>query len=90
MIELPTGALIDRELSSDDFEAGKKFSPKLGLLMTYQPCSFCFNDGCRRSTFKECEKAYLEKWKEKYGGPTNAIPTPYQIGRVVEAEADRP
>lgn len=60
MIELPTGAVLDKEFSMGDFVDGRIYHTK-GWLSTFNPCQFCQNK-CRRITYKVCDKAYLEKW----------------------------
>jgi len=41
MIELPTGAVLDKELEVTDYSDGREYGPRLGWLLTFQPCKFC-------------------------------------------------
>jgi len=66
MIELPTGAVLDKELEITDYSDGRRFGPKLGWLSTFHPCRVCKNDKCRRSQYGPCDDAYFELWKKKF------------------------
>lgn len=66
MIELSTGAVLDKELEITDYSDGRRYGPRLGWLSTFNPCSICHNDKCKRSTFGPCDDAYLALWKEKF------------------------
>lgn len=66
MIELPTGAVLDKELKVTDYSDGRKYGPRLGWLSTFHPCRVCKNTKCRRNEYGPCDKAYFELWKEKF------------------------
>lgn len=68
MIELSTGAVLDKELDVTDYTDGRRFGPKLGWLMAFNPCQICASNRttCKRVTYKVCDKAYFELWKDKF------------------------
>ena len=41
MIDLPTGAVLDKELEVTDYADGRRFGPRLGWLSTFHPCKVC-------------------------------------------------
>lgn len=41
MIELPTGAVLDKELEVTDYADGRRFGKRLGWLSTFHPCKVC-------------------------------------------------
>lgn len=66
MIELTTGAVLDKELEITDFSDGRRFGPKLGWLSTFIPCRFCKNKACRRTQYGPCDDEYLKLWKDRF------------------------
>lgn len=67
MIELSTGAVLDKELLVTDYANGREFGPRLGWLSTFHPCMYCTKlKTCRRATFNPCDKEYLRLWKERF------------------------
>ncbi|MBR6911197.1 MAG: hypothetical protein IKN41_05000 [Candidatus Methanomethylophilaceae archaeon] len=66
MIELKTGAILDKELEITDYSDGRMFGPKLGWLLTFHPCRVCRNDKCRRSQYGPCDDEYFKLWKQKF------------------------
>lgn len=65
MIELSTGAILDKELSIEDYSDGRKYGPRLGWLSTFVPCDYC-KTKCKKQTFGACDDAYLEIWKKQF------------------------
>ena len=72
MISLDTGAVLDKELEVTDYADGRRFGPRLGWLSTFNPCTICKTEKCRRVQYKPCDEAYFKLWAEKYlhGGQT--------------------
>ena len=63
MIELETGAVINREFSEQDFIVIRHISG--ATMETFNPCKRCAKArSCIRRTAKECVAEYYARWKE--------------------------
>lgn len=63
MIELDTGAVLNREMSQDDFIVIKSYS--MGTMATFNPCRKCSKAGkCGRRSSELCVAEYYARWKE--------------------------
>ncbi len=63
MIELSTGAVINREFSEQDFIIIRSYSS--ATMETFNPCRRCAKArSCIKRTPKECIAEYYARWKE--------------------------
>lgn len=63
MIELSTGAVINREFSEQDFIVIRSHS--MATMETFDPCKRCAKAAkCIKRTPKECIAEYYARWKE--------------------------
>lgn len=63
MIELDTGAMLNRDFSEQDFIVIKHVSR--ATMETFDPCRRCAKAGkCFRRSSAECIAEYYTRWKE--------------------------
>lgn len=63
MIELDTGAILNREFSEEDFIVIRHISG--ATMETFDPCKRCSKKGkCARRSSTECVAEYYTRWKE--------------------------
>ena len=63
MIELSTGAILNREFSEQDFSVIRSYSA--GTMATFNPCKKCAKAAkCIRRTSEVCVAEYYARWKE--------------------------
>ena len=63
MIELSTGAIINRDFSEQDFIVIRSYS--MATMETFNPCRKCAKaPKCFKRPPKECIAEYYARWKE--------------------------
>lgn len=63
MIELSTGAMLDREMSEQDFIVIRSYSS--ATMVTFNPCKRCAKAAkCIRRSSEVCVAEYYARWKE--------------------------
>jgi len=63
VIELSTGAMLDREMSEQDFIVIRSYSS--ATMVTFNPCKRCAKAAkCIRRSSEVCVAEYYARWKE--------------------------